>query len=804
MKLEMFFRALACAGAFFAGCPASGSTWTGAGDGVNWSDAANWDTAPKANSAVVFPADASGTTVIDDGFSVDQIGAVTLPSTWTGSVTQEKDITVKGTFDMQGGTWTVNGNKLTAIGHFYVKGGSFNAEGSDFIHEQGDHFLYHTGGSFHGGRFVYYNSQSHGVRFAGSKFDSVLFTAKSGDQGSKKITLGGTAEIAGDLRVEEFVFDNPSGYPTGLFLVHGDAVFAKHTRGGAIRMSFVGEGPHSIRFTEPAEPDRLLKGFACSLTNANTVTVTSDNGRGQLGMRNVNSYMVLTNGVFDASGMSELIFSLGGSENTTYSRIGGACDFRVPACMTFDGYGALAMNGIVFNDMRWTLTGNGLIMPGQTTNVISGNLYSHGAALWTLGSGGPRVDRSLKFRLMGDLYADNAAEPARGNYAGNGHLVFAGEGDQFIHSTNAVLQLCLIVDKTNGVVKCRTDGKGLHLRCNGTPGGGRDSPGIVVKRGTLDLTDTDVTFDSCYGTSAFWQEPGATLIVTNTGFYAKGYLSGGFRILGPIKSINIEQSNIDQNPPYPMSVTTIVTKAFVWNGGRIGTHASGYNPLYIDLKGDLTVTNVTLGGCVEFLFTGTGDQHVKCVGNSQPSNGDIIIDKPSGTLVLDCDFDTTRGYYWRTRARNMTLSHRRGRLDLNGHTLTVRGKYDIGAAATVASDGAGQVVASNDTAVAAGATIERVLPKAGGGTKAVVATAGTLSLPASGKVNLALTGKADRSAPASVDLFSYGTLKNFDSDAFLLAPHPDVRPRYKVGNRPEDYLVTLGFLYRTGLSIFLR
>lgn len=60
MKLEMFFRALACAGAFFAGCPASGSTWTGAGDGVNWSDAANWDTAPKANSAVVFPADASG------------------------------------------------------------------------------------------------------------------------------------------------------------------------------------------------------------------------------------------------------------------------------------------------------------------------------------------------------------------------------------------------------------------------------------------------------------------------------------------------------------------------------------------------------------------------------------------------------------------------------------------------------------------------------------------------------------------------------------------------------------------------
>ena len=794
--------ALAAACAVVVGTTAAlGSTWTGKGDGVKWSDSANWDTAPGKNSAIVFTTSAAGATVIDVDFTVDQIGAVTLPANWTGSVTQQKDISVNGQFDMSGGIWKVNGMKFTITGHFYAKGGDFNAASSDFIHSAANYYLHHTGGSFHGGRCCYYKNQNHGVKFANSRFDSLLMASTTGDHGANTMKVEGTAEIDGDLRIEEFTFNNNGG----VFKVHGDVIFAKHTKGGPSRVDFVGGGTHNVKFLEPAEPDRLLGGFACSVTDGSTVKVTSDNGRGKLGGRYSNSYFILTNGVFDASAMSELVFSVGGSENSTASRISGADVLKVPQRMTFDGCGQMLMKNLVFKDMGWNLTGNGLIMAACSTNFISGNLYSHGAALWTSSGGGPKSASSLQFRLYGDLYADNDGNPGRGNYAGNGHLVFAGDGDQVIHSTNAVMQLCLIVDKTNGVVKCRTDEKGIHLRCNSTNGSGRDSPGVYVKRGTLDLTNTDVTFDSCSGSSTFWQNVGTTLIVTNTTFtVGGGTLSGGFRITDPIESIVLNLGNDDNNPPYPEDMTTTVTRAFSWSGGRIGSYSAKYKPVCFDLRGDLLVTNVSLGACVEFLFTGTETQHVRWVSNTKPSNGNIVIDKPSGTLVLDSDLDTTLGYYWRTGNRDMIANHRRGRLDLNGHTLTVRGKYEMGSAATVVAGGAGQIVVSKDTTVSGGATVEHKVPQPGEGLQAAVATTGTLTLPNPGIVNLALSGKLTPESPTSIGLFSYGTLKYFDPSEFRLEPHPDVSARYKVVDRTPDKLVVLNYRYKRGLMLLVK
>ena len=57
---------------------ALGSTWTGKGDGVKWSDADNWDTAPAKGSAVTFPAGSTAATVVDADFTKATLGDVTL------------------------------------------------------------------------------------------------------------------------------------------------------------------------------------------------------------------------------------------------------------------------------------------------------------------------------------------------------------------------------------------------------------------------------------------------------------------------------------------------------------------------------------------------------------------------------------------------------------------------------------------------------------------------------------------------------------------------------------------------------
>ena len=97
--------------------------WSGSG---NWSDAANWskDIVPTAISKVLFNATSLDDSTID-AFG-GNIGSLVITSGYTGSIAQNNDLTLSGSYVQTGGTFNQNAN-LSIGGSYINAGGAFNA-----------------------------------------------------------------------------------------------------------------------------------------------------------------------------------------------------------------------------------------------------------------------------------------------------------------------------------------------------------------------------------------------------------------------------------------------------------------------------------------------------------------------------------------------------------------------------------------------------------------------------------------------------------------------------------------------------
>ena len=124
-------------------------TWDGGGSDTNWSTAANWttDTAPSSTDIVIFDGTSVTSSVIDGGFHGTVTG-VQILSGYTGSIPQNRSLTVTGAFIMGtstagiflGGTTTIDIN-----GEFTLRAGTFRATSATT--SIASHFL-PTGGTF--------------------------------------------------------------------------------------------------------------------------------------------------------------------------------------------------------------------------------------------------------------------------------------------------------------------------------------------------------------------------------------------------------------------------------------------------------------------------------------------------------------------------------------------------------------------------------------------------------------------------------------------------------------------------------
>ncbi len=104
-------------------------TWTALGDGVSWSDGANWDQSgatPGEGDDVVL----NTTSTADSTFDLNNnIGSLLLDTGYTGTVTLSQDLTVS-TGSGRSGSITINDGTLDSNGHNVTVGGDWTDTGS--------------------------------------------------------------------------------------------------------------------------------------------------------------------------------------------------------------------------------------------------------------------------------------------------------------------------------------------------------------------------------------------------------------------------------------------------------------------------------------------------------------------------------------------------------------------------------------------------------------------------------------------------------------------------------------------------
>ena len=117
--------------------------WSGSG---NWSNAANWskDAVPTSTTNVLFNNTSISNSAID-AFGGD-IANLIITSGYTGSITQNSDLTISGNYTQSGGTFNQNAN-LSIGGSYTHAGGAFNA-GSAPVTFTGAGTITSGGGSF--------------------------------------------------------------------------------------------------------------------------------------------------------------------------------------------------------------------------------------------------------------------------------------------------------------------------------------------------------------------------------------------------------------------------------------------------------------------------------------------------------------------------------------------------------------------------------------------------------------------------------------------------------------------------------
>lgn len=821
--------ALSAACAVVVGTTAAlGSTWTGKGDGVKWSDSANWDTAPTKGSAVTFPAGCTASTVVDGDFTSAKLGDVTLASGFAGSVTLQRPLSL-ASFKIEGGTWDQNGNAQTNTGHAYFYGGTYKFRGTSLVLHAGNFYTEHRSScTLQGGHLRYERNQNHGITFdVGSTFESVRIGASDAlNRRDNTMGLNGTWTITGDLVLEAFQFTK-----TGALTVGGDVYVRHHANGGSPTIYFTDGGEHEVKFeSDVAGYDPGCLGVVAS--NGTTVVVSSENKRARFGRMSTTairsgaspvSLRAVNGATLDFSSLDLLSYEAFTSDSN-YFGVSLNGHFLMPKKVVMRG-GTMKLlgNGLEFNDLATYVLYTGISLAERTTNYVNGTLEIHGNG-FTTGYQPTTFDDpacgTLFFR--GDLVcttnlyngyqyssADYGYDRWRG-YDGFGRLVAAGTGDQHGWITNGCLGAALVVDKPEGTKLVFHQADGPLTVYRGT-GRSKASPAVVVKSGTF--VSCDIKLRSCYSESGFYQYEGSTLVATNSTFEFCDRPQH-MRFLDPIGTLTLNATTTsDHNLTVRAGETTTVVRALNHIKSYYITPSSGNfkSPHVFDLKGDLYIaSNCTLGASGDIHFTGTNDQHYV---NAYPPTsknflGNIVIDKPAGKVVLDSDYFVQRAYNWCGKGKILNAEFKRGTLDLNGHVCNVGGTLKIGKDMKIVSSGGDCVVATNTVTVADGAILA-FKPREKNAVQVPVVTAvNALSLPngAGEAVCVQPLAKVTPESATTIPLFSYGSFasgKGFAADKWAYDLQPMMtHPRMK--NDVDEKIIDFVYRYKCGLMLLLR
>jgi|GEM_PF-3953779 len=176
-------------------------TWDGGGSGNNWSTKENWsgDTVPTVDDWVVFDGSSSTkSSTIDSSFAGSMAG-ITIHSTYTGTLTQSRTLTIGSAgFVQAGGTFNGGSYNITLNGDFTFSGGTFKAP-SKIVYINGN-FTHTAGGTFtHNSGTVTFSATSGSKVFDFNTSDTFYHFTVNAPGGEMSIADGDSLIVAGTL-----------------------------------------------------------------------------------------------------------------------------------------------------------------------------------------------------------------------------------------------------------------------------------------------------------------------------------------------------------------------------------------------------------------------------------------------------------------------------------------------------------------------------------------------------------------------------------------------------------------------------
>jgi fibronectin-binding autotransporter adhesin len=674
------FALLVSAGISLRAVPAHAASLTWDNDTTDglWSTCDNWtgNVCPGVGDTVTFDPSVSDTSsVIDASFS-GEVGAVSILSGFTGTITQDRSFSVTrngwawGSWSQAGGTFAGDTDDISVEGSLSLSGGTLTSTTGnltirgDVTISSGADFDASTGTVTAAGTYAYWNFDT------SETFHNL--TISKADYWSMDFGYGDTVNVDGTL----LLTDGAVG--SGLINARGDVTQAATFDGGGVVVDFENSSPvaQTVTINGGSSPVYRLDDAADAddaiVIAADTklrLTVTSGFGANDIPVDNSGDHVITlasysqAAGTWDASGTT--LMKTNNNSNAVIITLSGGT-FIAPETFELTGLdNVIDVNGTqTFNNLTSSLnTYWNTWMYGGDTFIVNGTL--------TLTSG---AFNGATIEAHGDIVQ------GAGFGGGNATLDFGDSASQTydINGGNTMNVRLDSADDASDVININAD---ASMRLAITSGFGANNVPIV------NATDKVISFPSYNQAAGTFDASGMTLIKMEAyGGSPSFTVSGG--TFTPPETVEFRgyDAYIDVNSFQSFNNLKMLNgwTCILGSGDTLVTHgtltlSSGFGCAQgaFEAKGDVNVTwsygsswsntPITFGGVYNQTFDLTG-----ATGNF---NGNVSVDKSAGTVSLASALVMDAG-------RNLTITE--GTFDLSGNNLTVTGS----GAALVVEDGA--------------------------------------------------------------------------------------------------------------------
>jgi hypothetical protein len=681
LSFAAFFILLFSAGTLFSAhsAHAAALTWDNdSADGL-WSTCANWtsDICPGVGDTVTFDASVSDTnSTVDTSFG-GEVGAVTILSGFTATITQDRSLSVtkngwaSGNWTQAGGSFAGSTQDIIVDGTYTLSGGTFTSTTGN-LSVRGD-LTISSGGTFNPstgtvtavGYYAYWNVDSSETFYN--------FTANKSDYWGMDFAAGDTINVDGALLLSE------GSVNSGLINARGDVTQSANFDGGNVTIDLENSSPsaQTVTLNGGSSPVYRLDDAADAADSivfaADTrfkLTVTSGFGSNIIPIDNSGDHIITLSaysqaaGTWDASGTT--LMKTNNNSGTVFVTISGGT-FVAPQTLELTGLdNVIDINSTQdFNNLKmnlnaywstWMYTGDVWNVDGTLTltsgafqggtlnargNVVQASTYGGGSAILDFGSTGSQT------------YDIN------GGYTPTVRLDSADDASDAIN-VNADVSMRLSITSSFGaniVPIVNAGNKVISFRI------------YDQAAGTFDASGMSLIKMEAPGSSPSFTMTGGTFVAPTT-FEMRGYDStldvNGTQVFNNLNVYNSWTCILGSGDTV---TTTGVLNLAAGFGCAQGTFEAAGNVVVSPYFGS-SWSNTSL------VFTGTGTQTFDLTGATGNFNGAVTVTKSAGRLDLASDLVMDAS------GKNLTIVD--GTLYLAGHNLTVNGS---GSAFTVQSNG---------------------------------------------------------------------------------------------------------------------